>query len=133
MIEGFHWGILVASLVVLKFRVLLLIFLDCYFSFTIWWFMYCSVVFGAVESALKCFGGSLFEFEWPFVPQGFYPYWQIFSDPSLNFLVFMRLLSFGWDFFKVLVPLFNYLPGNLSLRRNLHHPLEANELLPSPK
>lgn len=61
MVEGFHWGIVVVSLDFSNFRALLLIFLDCYFSFIIWWFMYCSVVFAAVErNILMWFGGGFF-------------------------------------------------------------------------
>lgn len=108
MVEGFHWGIVVVSLDFSKFRALLLIFLDCYFSFIIWWFMYCSVVFAAVErNILMWFGGGflfmVFFFYlkfccsligWSFVPQDFYPYLQIFSDAFLNFVAFMCCLSF---------------------------------------
>lgn len=115
MVEGFHLGIVVASLLFSKFRGLLLIFLHCYFSFIVWWFMYCSVVFAAVErNTLKWFwdvfedffgGVFLFMFffnlkfcssliGWPFVPQDFYPCLQIFSGPSLNFPVFVCCLSF---------------------------------------
>ena len=62
MVEGFHWGVVVVSLVFSKFKVLLLIFLDCYFSFIIRWFMYCSVVFAAVErNTLRWFEGVFFE------------------------------------------------------------------------
>lgn len=113
--------------------------------------MYCSVVFAAIErNILKWFevffegflGGVFFVYGffnlkfccsligWPFVPQDFYPYLQIFSDPSLNFLVFVCCLSFVlfylgfwgffFSFFKEIVPFFfNCLHVNLTLRRNL--------------